>query len=409
MQGVNAFFCVFIRFFTKNAKKCDKICGSEKIVVPLRGKIGIMRLKISFVILLLSLFASVLCASNVVRDNRPFVVVIDAGHGGTDPGAIGQVAQEKDLNLAVSLLTGKMIKEAYPEVEVLYTRETDVFIPLQKRADFVNKSNANLFICVHTNASPIPTAKGAETFVLGTDKLDRNLDVAMRENAVIKLESDYQTKYHGFDPNSVDSYIMFELMQNQYLDQSLSYASLVQQQFASAKRGDRGVRQAAFWVLLKSACPSVLVEMGFISNADEEKFMTSEDGQRKIAAAICDAFGPFYKRATGLRIDTVAPVEPQVVETKPVTNPETKPETKPVTPQPEVKPVEGPKYAVQIFASHEKLAPNDARFDGLEGCGYVQVGEWYKYYYGVTSNREEAFKLQQKLSGRFPGCFVIKL
>ena len=375
-----------------------------------------MRLKVGFVILILGLFAGVLSAANKIPEKRPFVVVIDAGHGGTDPGAVGHVAQEKDLNLSVSLLAGKMIKEAYPEVEVVYTRETDVFIPLQKRADFVNKNNANLFICVHTNASPIPSARGAETYVLGTDKLDRNLDVAMRENAVIKLESDYQTKYHGFDPNSIDSYIMFELMQNQYLDQSLSYASLLQQQFASAKRGDRGVRQAAFWVLLKSACPSVLVEMGFISNTEEEKFMASEVGQTKIAKTICDAFGPFYKKVTGLKIDTVAPVveeKPVVaapVETKPeVTNdkPAQVADTKPVEVGNE-KQVDGPRYAVQIFALHEKISMNDPRFSGLKNYGYLRMGDWYKYYCGVTLNREEALRTQEKLKDRFPGCYVIK-
>ena len=375
-----------------------------------------MRLKVGFVILILGLFVGVLSAANKIPEKRPFVVVIDAGHGGTDPGAVGHIAQEKDLNLSVSLLVGKMIKEAYPEVEVVYTRETDVFIPLQKRADFVNKNNANLFICVHTNASPIPSARGAETYVLGTDKLDRNLDVAMRENAVIKLESDYQTKYHGFDPNSIDSYIMFELMQNQYLDQSLSYASLLQQQFASAKRGDRGVRQAAFWVLLKSACPSVLVEMGFISNTEEEKFMASEVGQTKIAKTICDAFGPFYKKVTGLKIDTVAPVveeKPVVaapVETKPeVTNdkPVQVVDTKPVEVGNE-KQVDGPRYAVQIFALHEKISMNDPRFSGLKNYGYLRMGDWYKYYCGVTLNREEALRTQEKLKDRFPGCYVIK-
>ena len=375
-----------------------------------------MRLKVGFAILILGLFAGVLSAANKIPEKRPFVVVIDAGHGGTDPGAVGHIAQEKDLNLSVSLLAGKMIKEAYPEVEVVYTRETDVFIPLQKRADFVNKNNANLFICVHTNASPIPSARGAETYVLGTDKLDRNLDVAMRENAVIKLESDYQTKYHGFDPNSIDSYIMFELMQNQYLDQSLSYASLLQQQFASAKRGDRGVRQAAFWVLLKSACPSVLVEMGFISNTEEEKFMASEVGQTKIAKTICDAFGPFYKKVTGLKIDTVAPVveeKPVVaapVETKPeVTNdrPAQVADTKPVEVGNE-KQVDGPRYAVQIFALHEKISMNDPRFSGLKNYGYLRMGDWYKYYCGVTLNREEALRTQEKLKDRFPGCYVIK-
>ncbi|MBR0297263.1 MAG: N-acetylmuramoyl-L-alanine amidase [Paludibacteraceae bacterium] len=381
-----------------------------------------MRLKVGFAIVMLALFAGVLCAAEVpVQRDKPFVVVIDAGHGGTDPGAVGKIAQEKDLNLSVSLLTGKMIKDKYPEVEVLYTRETDVFIPLQKRADFVNKNNANLFICVHTNSSPVPAAKGAETFVLGTEKLDRNLDVAMRENAVIKLESDYQTKYHGFDPNSIDSYIMFELMQNQYLDQSLNYASLLQQQFAGTlKRGDRGVRQAAFWVLLKSACPSVLVEMGFISNPEEEKFMASEKGQTDIAASICTAFGSFYKKVTGLKVDTVQPIEPAQPVAQPTTPSQPSTPIQPSTPSqlstpsqhsapsPTISP-DQPRYAVQIFASHELLDSDDDRFLDLEQCGFMRVGDWYKYYYGVTNSREEAIRIQQKLKDKFPGCFVIKL
>lgn len=362
-------------------------------------------------------FLLAFCGMSLCDNNRPFVVVIDAGHGGTDPGAIGAIAQEKDLNLTVSLLAGKLIKEKYPEVDVLYTRETDVFIPLQKRADFVNKNNANLFICIHTNSSPIPAAKGAETFVLGTDKLDKNLDVAMRENAVIKLEADYQTKYHGFDPNSVDSYIMFELMQNQYLDQSLNYASLLQQQFAGTlKRGDRGVRQAAFWVLLKSACPSVLVEMGFISNAEEERFMASETGQQNIAQAVCDAFSSFYRKVTDIKIDTTAvvPETKPTSETKPDSQSRDSSETLPtlkqdVKPAQDAKPAAQSLYAVQIFASHEQLQENDYRFDGLKGCKFILIGEWYKYYYGETPDKEQAFQLQKQLNDRFPGCFVIKL
>lgn len=351
--------------------------------------------------------------------DKPFVVVIDAGHGGTDPGAVGARSQEKDLNLAVSLLAGQQIKAAWPEVEVLYTRETDVFIPLQKRADFVNKNNANLFICVHTNSSPVAAAKGAETFVLGTDKLEKNLDVAMRENAVIKLEADYQTAYHGFDPNSIDSYIMFELMQNEYLDQSLNYATFLQQNFSGTlKRGDRGVRQAAFWVLLKSACPSVLVEMGFISNPEEERFLASQNGQNQIAKAICDAFSSFYRKTTSLKVDTtsVPVVEPEVKpevqpETKPEVQPEAKPEVKPeVKPAPDNNPAPAQTlFAVQIFASHEKLPDNDPRFCGRTDCKYIRIGEWYKYYCGETTNREEAFELSKSLQKKFPGCFVIKL
>ena len=366
---------------------------------------------------LLMVSMPVISASNTPKE-KPFVVVIDAGHGGTDPGAIGAISQEKDLNLAVSLNLGQQIKDKYPEVTVLYTRETDVFIPLQKRADFVNKSNANLFICVHTNSSPAASAKGAETFVLGTDRLEKNLDVAMRENAVIKLEKDYQTAYHGFDPNSIDSYIMFELMQNQYLDQSLNYASYVQQGFSGTlKRGDRGVRQAAFWVLLKSACPSVLVEMGFISNAEEERCLVSRNGQQQIAKVMCDAFGSFYKRATDVKVDTTR--VPETPATPPVTNPAKPTPQQPAPSQPgetNQAPVSttssAPQilYAVQIFASHELITDShDPRFGGRTDCGYVKIGEWYKYYCGATPNSDEAFKLQQQLKNKFPGCFVIKV
>ena len=375
-------------------------------------------IKMRFYVVTIVLFMaslSVFSATPTAKESESsFVVVIDAGHGGTDPGAIGQIAQEKDLNLAVALLAGDLIRKQYPEVKVLYTRETDVFIPLQKRADFANKNNANLFISIHTNASPASSAKGAETFVLGTDRLDKNLDVAMRENAVIKLEADYQTTYHGFDPNSVDSYIMFELMQNQYLDQSLNYATYLQQGFANVlKRGDRGVRQAAFWVLLKSACPSVLIEMGFISNLEEERFLASAAGQKEIAKNICDAFSSFYRKVSGLKVDTSLPPEqseqPTQAESVRPTSVSSQPEQE--QPQVPVQPVQpdAPSFAVQIFASHQIVPANDPQFKGLTGCKYIQKGDWYKYYYGETNDREQAGRLQQQLKAKFPDCFVIKL
>lgn len=344
--------------------------------------------------------------------SKPFVVVIDAGHGGQDPGAIGQRSQEKDLNLKVALLAGQLIKENHPEVKVFYTRETDFFIPLQKRADFVNKNDANLFICIHTNASPNASAQGMETFVLGTDKMESNLDVAMRENAVIKLETDYQTTYQGFDPNSVDSYIMFELMQNQYMDQSLTFASLLQQQFANTlKRGDRGVRQAAFWVLLKSACPSVLVEMGFISNASDEQYLISSKGQNEIAQAIENSFATFYKQTCKEKVVTTPEPQPQPKpqqQTKPQPQSQTKPQPQPQS-QPKTQLQSSEIYAVQLFASHTILPDNDARFHGLQGCYYIQKGEWYKYYYGREATREAAAALKEQVKNKFPDCFVIKL
>ena len=220
-----------------------------------------------------------------------FTVVIDAGHGGRDPGAMGQIAQEKNINLGVALKLGQKIAANFKDVNVLYTRKTDVFLTLQERANFVNQNSADLFICIHTNAAENRDVAGAETFTLGLDKLASNLDVAMRENSVMLLEEDYKTTYQGFDPNSVESYIMFEFMQDQYIDRSLSFASSVQEQFTQQyHRKDRGVRQAAFWVLHKSACPSVLIELGFITNKAEEQFLHSAKGQQTMADAIYDAF-----------------------------------------------------------------------------------------------------------------------
>lgn len=335
---------------------------------------------------------------------RPFTVVIDAGHGGKDPGAVGKKSREKDLNLQVSLLAGKRISEAFPDVRVLYTRTTDEYITLQGRADFVNKNNADLFICIHTNAVDNKNAQGAEVFVLGTEKMDQNLDVAMRENAVIKLESDYQTQYQGFDPNSIDSYIMFELMQNRYMDQSLRFAELIQQQFVdSLHRVDRGVRQAAFWVLLKSACPSVLVEIGFITNPDEEKYLNSAQGQDDLARSIENAFSSFYRKPT---LPPAPVIEEPVVEKEVEKVVENEMVTK--TKKENHKAVKKTIYAVQIAARRQPLAASDPALKGLK-CEYFEKDGWYKYYYGASEDREAVRQIMQDLRAEFPDCFIIKL
>ena len=249
-----------------------------------------MRMNINNTLRLILLAVCSLCMMS-------FTVVIDAGHGGDDLGAVGQKGvREKDLNLTVSKQLAAKITQKYPEVKMVLTRDTDVFLPLQKRADIANKNHADLFISIHTNAAENRKAQGAETFILGTERMEDNLDVAMRENAVMKLEQD-QTVYQGFDPKSIESYIIFELMQNQYMDNSLLFAELVQNQFVGTlHRANRGVRQAAFWVLLKSACPSVLVEMGFISNTEEEAWLASQEGQNGIVNGIFDAFEKYYKK-----------------------------------------------------------------------------------------------------------------
>lgn len=325
---------------------------------------------------------------------RAFIVVLDAGHGGDDPGAIGRVAREKDLNLKAVLQLGEMIKEAYPEVDVVYTRTSDVFIPLRTRADIANKNKADLFISIHANASDNRNAAGAETFMLGTDRMEDNLDIAMRENAVIKLEADYQSSYEGFDPNSVDSYIMFDLLQSDYMNQSLQFATLVQKQFVdSLKRGDRGVRQAAFLVLLRAACPSVLVEMGFISNREEEQFLASEAGRIGITRSIYRAFSQFYhpgKTVPALLSDSIA---------VPVTQAELAQFVTPAAPE--------VTYRIQIFSTKKVVPKNDGAFMGLKGCTYVKDGPWLKYMYGKYATYAEAKKAQTAIKKKFPDCVVV--
>ena len=216
-----------------------------------------------------------------------FTVVLDAGHGGHDAGAVGTFSKEKNINLRYTLLVGDMIKKNIPDAKVIYTRDKDVFVNLNERARIANRNKADLFISIHTNSSKNTSANGMETFTLGVSKSKENMEVAMLENSVITMEEDYQTNYEGFDPNSVDSYIMFEFMKDQYTDRSITCADFIQTRMINtSKRNDRGVRQAGFLVLRATAMPSVLVELGFISNKDEEKYLNNNDNQVKLATAI---------------------------------------------------------------------------------------------------------------------------
>ena len=244
------------------------------------------RTYILYISICLWLLASPLCIGDLW--GKDFVVVIDAGHGGHDPGAIGKISKEKNINLNVALKLGNLIKKNCDDVKVIYTRSRDVFIPLDRRAEIANNAKADLFISVHTNAlAKNRTAKGASTWTLGLAKSDANLEVAKRENSVILYESDYQTRYAGFNPNSAESYIIFEFMQDKYMEQSVHLASLVQKQFRhTCKRVDRGVHQAGFLVLKASAMPSILVELGFISTPEEERYLNSEAGANTMAKGI---------------------------------------------------------------------------------------------------------------------------
>ena len=347
---------------------------------------------------------------------KAFTVVIDAGHGGHDPGAMGKLTQEKKLNLEVSQRLEQQIKLHHPDVKVVMTRKNDVFLTLQQRADIVNKNKADLFICIHTNAAENRNVTGTETFVLGVDKMQSNLDVAMRENAVMLLEDDYQTTYEGFDPNSVDSYIMFELMQDQYIDQSLNFATLVQHQFTDIGRSDRGVRQAGFWVLHKSACPSVLIEMGFISNINEEKYLASDKGKEDITNSIYQAFEQYksaYDRKHGIVKASQAESKPAEAKAdKPAEAKADKPaEAKADKPAEAAKSPEAeaakPVYKVQIFSTLKPVPAGDPTFRGLKNCQCTKDGKFYKYTYGEDADYQTILDIQQELKTKFKDCFIV--
>lgn len=224
-------------------------------------------------------------------EKRNFTLVIDAGHGGHDAGAVGAYSKEKDINLRVALAFGKLVEENCHDVKVVYTRKNDVFIPLQRRADIANNNKADLFISVHTNALPAGRlAYGSETYSLGMARASANLAVAKRENAVITLENDYKTTYQGFDPNKAESYVIFEFMQDKYMKQSVDLASCIQKQYVSAGRPNKGVHQAGFLVLRNTSMPSVLTELGFITTPAEETYLNSQQGVMELSRSIYNGF-----------------------------------------------------------------------------------------------------------------------
>jgi N-acetylmuramoyl-L-alanine amidase len=259
-------------------------------------------------------------------------VVIDAGHGGRDPGCLGKKSKEKDIALAISLKLGKYIEENYPDVKVIYTRTTDEFLELHQRADIANNAKADLFICIHCNSACFFNKKkkkevcnsetmGVESWVMGLHKSDENLEVAKRENEVVLFEKDYTKEYEGFDPNSPEADIIFSLYQNTFLEQSLRMASLVQQEMKVAGRPLRGVKQAGFLVLFKTYMPSILIETGFLSNAEEERFLASQKGQDQMAKSIFKAFRAYKNSVDAPHEGLAAPSVKDTPEPKKSTEP----------------------------------------------------------------------------------------
>jgi len=289
---------------------------------------------------------------------KQFTVVIDAGHGGDDGGAARGKIKEKDINLAVALSLGKLIESSNDDIKVVYTRKTDVKTGLDKRASIANKAKANLFISIHTNSTDdkVTSAKGADTYILGLARSKENMRVAQRENSVITLEENYKQKYEDFDPSSPESYIIFEFMTNKYMEQSLEFAGIIQDKFRnSAKRNDRGVRQAGFLVLRETACPSVLIELGFINNPDEAKYLASAIGQRTMASAIYSAFKE-YKKDFDKRQGSETAYVPNKNTTAPVIE-QAEEEAKPVTATNKVDTTPTPQSSGTTFVSKPKTNP----------------------------------------------------
>lgn len=264
---------------------------------------GFIRMKVMVAIATVMLCLAPVCLAKTAAKDAPFTVVIDAGHGGKDVGAKGKKTNEKSVNLDVALALGRLIEKGYgkKEVKVVYTRDGDYFVTLQGRCDKANKANGNLFISIHCNSvdekSPRRnTVNGASVYTLGLGRSKENLEVAKRENSVMMLEPDYTTTYSGFDPNSAESYIVFEMTQNRHLNQSIKFAALTQKQLVSnAGRADKGIRQDIFWVLVHTGMPAVLIELDFICNPTVEKFMMSDKGVDKMATSIFNAFCDYYK------------------------------------------------------------------------------------------------------------------
>ena len=347
-------------------------------------------------ILLLGVFLTIFYTTSLTAQSRSFTVVIDPGHGGRDPGALGSTSKEKDIVLSVGLKLGKLIEDNHPDVKVIYTRDKDVFVPLNQRATIANKAHADLFISLHCNALDRrkTSPQGVETFVLGLHRSNDNLDVAKAENAVIMYEDDYSVKYEGFNPNEPESYIIFEYLANEFLDQSVQLASLVQNQLVSnSKRVNRNVRQAGFLVLREVAMPSVLVELGYISNKQEENYLKSSSGQTSLANSIYNGFRE-YKREHDKKSF--------VFSNRTLGTPDSRSGGV-------VQSIGGIEYRIQIFASVNKLENGAPEFKGLGPVDFYKDGNLYKYTYGKTNNPNDLKNELRDVKKKFKDAFIIEL
>ena len=364
----------------------------------------------NYILILLCAIWSALPFATLQAQGRDFTVVIDPGHGGRDPGAVGRKGKEKNINLNVALKLGNLIQANHKDVRIVYTRQKDVFVTLDKRAQIANNAKADLFISIHTNSvARGRTVRGTETYTLGLHRTDDNLEVAKKENSVILIENDYEQRYAGFNPNSAESYIIFEFLQDKNMEKSVDFATQIQRQFKNtAKRIDKGVHQAGFLVLRETTMPGVLVELGYISTPDEERYLLSEAGTSALAKSIYQAFANYKNRHDS---PSARSVEPSPTLPKESTPDKPAPKTEKKTPAPapqknntsKAKPV----FKIQILASDKKLSNQSKQFKGLSPVGYYQEKGLYKYTYGDNTDYNKVLRTKKQIASKFKGAFIV--
>ena len=357
------------------------------------------------------------------KDGKTFKVVIDAGHGGKDPGCMGAYTKEKDVALSVALKTGKLISDNCPNVKVIYTRSTDVFVELYRRAKIANDNHADLFISFHCNASENKTANGIDTWVMGLHKSDANLAVARAENSAMLKEKDYEQNYGGFNPNSPESAVMFSLYSSAYLNNSILLADKVQKNLIRAtKLRDRGVNQAGYWVLWSVSMPSILVEMGFLTNPNEEKYLSDDKNRQNIAEAIFQGFVSYYTQMTGNKVslpDVLSDSDIEYDKTqKPISHDnnndnysdsqsDKKMDIEEASLANTVVNPDGIRFMVQFMAVPEKIAFSDKRFRGIPNVNRFYEGNLWKYTAGNEPDLRSAKDILKEVKAKYPDAFII--
>lgn len=378
-----------------------------------------------FFIISTSILVILLCCSSEseaqTKKTGVHTVVLDPGHGGKDAGCVRNGLYEKDIALKVALYLGEYIAENLPDVKVVYTRKTDEFIELNERGNIANKAGADLFISIHVNANRSSSPSGSETYVMGTDKANANLDVAMLENDVVSFEDDYSAKYEGYIPGSTESFIIFSLMQYAYLDQSMNFANVMQKHYTrNTPIVNRGVKQAGFLVLWKTAMPSVLTEIGFLSNDNDRRYLTTEAGQRKIARSMFNAFSEYKSKVDGkskaiylddTHVSAASSDSSQNGSQNGYVRPSSAPSMSVKSEDVAVNvAVEKPNvyFSVQLCSSTARVSPQSSTFKEYRGqVTERKVGNLYKYYVGECKTYNEAISLQAKVRKSIKDAFIV--